>query len=112
MSLLLNHYPPNFIKNQFHRFFHSNNALSVFSELNKEVYHRLHSQSLYQLTRREKQLSRMIQNPVRNPMVLKPKIWNSDEMYPRYLLDTGLTAPLPKTFIYGGKHIMHFQVTS
>ena len=74
MSLLLNHYPPNFIKKQFYRFFHFNNALSVFNELNKEVYHRLHEQSLYEPTRREKQLGSMIQDPVRNPMVLKPKI--------------------------------------
>ena len=55
MSLLLNHYPPNFIKKQFNRFFHLNNALSVFDELNEEVYHRLHKQSLYEPTRREKQ---------------------------------------------------------
>ena len=38
----------------------------------------------------------MLQDPARNPMVVKPKIWNSDEMYPRYLFDTGLTAHLPK----------------
>ena len=101
MSLLSNHYPPNFIKKQFHRFFHLNNALSVFNELNEEVYHRLHKRSLYEPTRREKQLGSIIQDPVRNPMVLKSKIWNSDEMYPRYLFDTGLTAHLPK-------HILHF----
>ena len=96
MSLLLNHYPPNFIKKQFHRFFHLNNALPVFNELNEEVYHRLHNQSLYQPTRREKQLGSIIQDPVRNPMVLQPKIWNSNVMYPRYLFDTGLTAHLSK----------------
>ena len=66
--------------------------------MNEKVYHRLHNQSLYELTHREKQLGSMIQDPVRNPMVhvLQPKIWNSDEMYPRYLFDTGLTAHLPK----------------
>ena len=31
MSLLLNHYPPNFIKKQFNRFFHLNNALPVLN---------------------------------------------------------------------------------
>ena len=96
MSLLLNHYPPNFIKKQFHRFFHLNNALPVFNELNEEVYRRLHNQSLYQSTRHEKQLGSIIQDPVRNPMALQPKIWNSDVMYPRYLFDTGLTAHLSK----------------
>ena len=96
MSLLLNHYPSNFIKKQFHRFFHLNNALPVLDELSEEVYHRLHNQSLYEPTPREKQLGSMIQDPVRNPMVLQPKIWNSDVIYPRYLFDTGLTAYLPK----------------
>ena len=96
MSLLLNHYPSNFITQQFHRFFRFNNAMPVLAQLNQEVYHRLYKQSLYQLTRRKKQLGSMIQVPVRNPMVLQPKIWNSDMMYPRYLFDTGLTAHLPK----------------
>ena len=96
MPLLLDHYPPNFIKKQFNRSFHYNNALSVFNELNEEVYYRLHKQSLYEPTRREKQLGSMIQDPVRNPMVLKPKMWNSDMMYPRYLFDMGLTPHLPK----------------
>ena len=96
MSLLLNYYPPDFIKKQFHRFFHLNNALPVFSELNEEVYHRLHTQSLYQPTRREKQLHSMIQDPVRNPVVLQLKIWNSHVMYPRYVFDSGLTIHLQK----------------
>ena len=96
MPLLLNHYPPNFTKKRFHRFFHLNNALLVFGELNEEVYHRLRTQSLYQLTRREKQLHSMIQDSVRNPVVLQPKIWNSDVMYPRCVFDSGLTIHLQK----------------
>ena len=112
MSLLLNHYPPNFIKKHFHRFFHLNNTLSVFNELNEEVYHRLHNQSLYRLTRREKQLGSIIQDPVRNPMILQPKIWNSDEMYPRYLFDTGLTAHLPKQIYTWWKTLCISRVTS
>ena len=109
MSLLLNQYPPNFIKKQFHRCFHLNNALPVLSELNEEVYHRLHTQSLFQLTRREKQLHCMMQDPVKNPVVLRSTIWNSDVMYPRYIFDSGLTLHLKKKFTHGGKHIMHFQ---
>ena len=65
MSLLLNHYPPNFIKKHFHRFFHLKNVLSVFNELNEKVYHRLHKQLLHEPTRREKQLGSMMQDPVR-----------------------------------------------
>ena len=43
-----------------------------------------------------KQLHSMIQDPVRNLVVLQPKIWNSDVMYPRYLFDSGLTIHLQK----------------
>jgi hypothetical protein len=56
MSLLLNGYPPNFISNQFNRFFDLNNAMPVLNQLNEQVYLRLHQTLLYQATRREKQL--------------------------------------------------------
>ena len=98
MSLLLNNYPPNFISKQFNRFFHLNNAISVLNQLNEEVYHNLHHKLLYQPTRREKHLQIMMQDPVNNPVVLQPKIWNKELMYPRYLFDTGLTTTLPKEF--------------
>jgi secreted Zn-dependent insulinase-like peptidase len=76
MSLLLNNHPPNFIAKQFNRFFHLNNAMPVITQLNKDVYHQLHQTLLHQLTRREKKLNTMMQNPVENPFVLQPKIWN------------------------------------
>jgi hypothetical protein len=98
MSLLLNGYPPNFISNQFNRFFHLNNAMSVLNQLNEEVYHNLHQTLLYQATRREKQLQIMMQDPIRTPSVLQPKIWNKELMYPCYLFDIGLTLRLPIEF--------------
>ena len=66
------------------------------NELNEEVCHRLHKQSLYEPTRREKQLGSVIQDLIGNPMVLQPKIWNSDVMHPRYLFNSSLTVHLPK----------------
>ena len=98
MSLLLNGYPPNFISKQFHRFFHLNNAMPVLNQLNKQIYHELHQTSLYQPTRREKQFQKMMQDPVKTPLALEPKIWNKELLYPRYLFDTGLTIDLPKEF--------------
>ncbi|CAF1421199.1 unnamed protein product [Adineta ricciae] len=56
MSLLLNKYPAAFITEQFQRFFHLNDAISVSSQLNKDAYQRLHKISLHQSTRREKKL--------------------------------------------------------
>ncbi|CAF1498796.1 unnamed protein product, partial [Rotaria sordida] len=67
MSLLLNNYPPNFIKKQIYRFFQLNNAMPIVNELNDQVYHRLRQQLLYQPTQREKQLHLMIQDPIRSP---------------------------------------------
>jgi hypothetical protein len=98
MSLLLNNYPPNFISKQFNRFFHIYNAIPVLHQMNEEVYHSLHEQLLYQPTRREKQLHIMMQDLVITPVVLQPKIWNKELMYPRYLFDTGLTINLSKEF--------------
>ena len=46
MSLLLNGYLPQFITQQFKRFFHLNNAISVFNELNEQFYSRLHQNLL------------------------------------------------------------------
>lgn len=98
MSLLLNSYPPNFISKQFNRFFHLNKAIPVLNQLNEKVYRSLHQQLLNQPTRREKQLHIMMQDPVTTPVVLQPKIWNKELVYPRYLFDTGLTVNLPKEF--------------
>jgi hypothetical protein len=98
MSLLLNRYPPNFISKQFNRFFHLNNAMPVLNQLNEQVYQRLHQTMLNQPTRREKKLDLMIQDPVRAPLVLQPKIWNKQLMYPRYLFDNNLTVQFPNEF--------------
>ena len=96
ISLLLNGYSPNFITRQLTRFFRLNDAMPLLNELNGEVYHRLHKQSLYQPSRCEKKVNDMIQDSIMSPMVLQPKIWNSDVMYSRYLFDTGLTTNLLK----------------
>ncbi|CAF1173327.1 unnamed protein product [Rotaria sordida] len=85
MSLLLNHYPPSFITKQINRFFRLNNAMSVLHELNEDVYHHLHQTLLRQPTRREKTLIYMMHYPTVKPLVLQPKIWNKELMYPCYL---------------------------
>ncbi|CAF4119809.1 unnamed protein product [Rotaria sp. Silwood2] len=84
MSLLLNDYPPKFIKKQFHRFFECNDTMSVWRGLDEPVYHRLHQRLLYQPTRREKLLKNMLQDPIRSPTALQTKIWDKDIMFPRY----------------------------
>ena len=109
MSLLLNNYPPNFIRTQFTRFFETNNAMLVLTQLNQKVYHHLHATLLYQPTRREKQLTKMVQDPIRNPVVLQPKIWNTQVLYPRYTFDSSLSKHFPEQFRVWWKTYYAFQ---
>ncbi|CAF1407958.1 unnamed protein product [Rotaria sp. Silwood1] len=97
-SLLLNNYPPNFIRKQFDRFFQVNNAIPVLDKWNSQVYHRLHEQLFHQPTRREKQLQAMVQDPIRSPTVLQQKIWDSNKMYPRYVFDGSTSTDFQKQF--------------
>ncbi|CAF2063658.1 unnamed protein product [Rotaria magnacalcarata] len=96
MSLLLNKYPPKFITQQFKRFINFTNAPKIFKQSNQRVYQRLHQALLQQTTRGEKKLYHMTRNPVEQPSVLQPKIWNKELMYPRYRYDSKLTRNFPK----------------
>ena len=58
MILLLNGYPPKFIKHHFNRFFRLNKVMSVFTLLDATQYEILHQKLLYLPTRREKKCHR------------------------------------------------------
>lgn len=98
ISLLLNNYPPHFVIEQFNRFFKLNNAMPIWRESNEQVHAQLHQNLLYQPTRREKRLQIMMQDFVRAPAVLQPKIWNRQLMFPRYLFDLELKTTFQKRF--------------
>ena len=59
MVLLLNGYLPLFIQRHFDRFFRSNQATSVRTELDVGQYVKLHQKLLYLPIRREKQRQRV-----------------------------------------------------
>ncbi|CAF3432854.1 unnamed protein product [Rotaria socialis] len=99
MSLLLNNYPPKLIKRQFHRFFTSNDAMSVWNNLDEALYRRLHQRLLQQPTRREKLLKNMLRDPIRSPTVLQTKVWDKSIMFPRYQYD-GSTSNTFKSKFY------------
>ncbi|CAF1050630.1 unnamed protein product, partial [Rotaria magnacalcarata] len=99
ISLLLNNYPPKFIKRQFHRFFTSNDAVSVWQKLNEALHRRLHQRLVQQPTRREKLLKNMLKDPIRSPTVLQMKIWDKTIMFPRYQYD-GSTSNTFKSKFY------------
>ncbi|CAF4257925.1 unnamed protein product [Adineta steineri] len=40
----------------------------------------------------------MMEDAVKTPLVLQPKIWNKEIMYPRYLFDTSLTVSFRQEF--------------
>jgi len=73
--------------------------MCLLNEDNQRVYQRIHNQLLHQPTRCETQLNKMMQDPVRLPLVLQQKIWNCTVMYPHYLFDSGLTINLRKEFM-------------
>ena len=118
MSLLLNHYPPHFITKQFNRFFQLNNAMSVLTHLDEHTYKNLHAKSLYRPTRREKCLEKMMEDPIRAPVVLQSRIWNSQIVYPCYTFDSALTGEFAKKFFtwwktyyaLPGSSVEHVQV--
>ena len=70
VSLLLHGYPPNFISQQFNRFFQLNHAMLVLEQLNDQVYYHLQQTLSQQPTGREKQLVNMMQDPIKTPLVL------------------------------------------
>ncbi|CAF3846588.1 unnamed protein product [Rotaria sp. Silwood1] len=87
--LLLNGYPPNFITKQFHRLLHSKNTMLLLKQMNEQAYNPIYETLLHQHTGREKELKKMIKDPVKKPLVLQSKIWDSKLMYPNYLFDSG-----------------------
>ncbi len=81
---------PQFISNQFLRFFQVNHAELVLKQLDEEIYQCLHQNLLHQPTAREKQIKKhSIQDPVKNPVVLQKKPWNKTLMYPKYTFESG-----------------------
>ncbi|CAF1056727.1 unnamed protein product [Adineta steineri] len=112
LSLLLNGYPPHFITEQVTRFFHLNNALLILQQLNEHVYSRLHHNLLYQPTLSEKKFQTMMEDPIKTPLVLQPKIWNKEIMYPRYLFDTSLTINFRQEFTNWWKTLCIFRITT
>lgn len=99
VALLLNGYPTNFIRKQLHRLLESVHALCLINKSDEEIYQRIHHHLLHQSTRRETKLLKMTQDPVRNPIVLQPKVWNCKVMYPHYLFDSGRSASLREEFM-------------
>ena len=97
--LLLNGYPPNFITKQFHRLLHSNHVRFVSDSIDEHVYHRTHQLLLHQPTRRGQKLNKMLEDPIESPIVLRPYVWNSKVMYPRYLLDQDQSVQLRRDFM-------------
>lgn len=55
MILLINGYPPRFLRRHFNRFFRLNQSMQVLTELDVQQYQRLHQKLLCLPTRREKQ---------------------------------------------------------
>ena len=112
VSLLLNSYPPHFIRKQFDRLLSSPMIRSESGVLNKMGYQRMHQILLRQPTRRENLLNKSTVDPVESPMVLQPKKWNSKVVYPRYFFDGQRSTELKKQFLDWWKEYYAFAGSS
>lgn len=72
VSILLNGYPPGFIRKQFPRLFRSTAIISMLDGMNEQSYEQLHRRLLHQPTRHEQQLKKMMINPIESPTVQQP----------------------------------------
>jgi hypothetical protein len=100
MMLLLNGYPPRFLKYHFNRFFRLNQAMQVLTELDAQQYNILHAKSLNLPTRREKKYQRHTVNGTSDQL---PQ--NDSKMVNKHWDKSILM--LPHTFESGP--IMHFK---
>lgn len=85
ISLLLNGYPPHFIQKQFHRLSHTTDMHDVVERMNANEFASFHHKLLHQPTRHEQKLQKMMMNPIEQPLVLQPYIWDCKTMFPSYL---------------------------
>ncbi|CAF1544452.1 unnamed protein product [Adineta ricciae] len=84
MKLLLNGYPPRFLKYHFDRFFRLNQVTQVHTELHVEQYQALHQKLLHLPTRREKKYQQQVsvadqtdeESSIAANDVLTKKEWN------------------------------------
>jgi hypothetical protein len=97
LILLINGYPPRFIKRHFDRFFRLNQATSVFMTLDTKQYENLHRKFLYLPTRREKKSSRQrttndkdnSEQTYENPDTVEKKRWNKKILILPHTFESG-----------------------
>ena len=71
LALLLNQYPPNFITNQFLRFFQVNKADKLAQEFHEQTYHILHKHLLCKKRTPDTKHTTTCNDPVLHPPVLQ-----------------------------------------
>lgn len=100
MALLLNHYPPKLIINQFLRFFQVYRAEHLYRQADETGYQQLHNQALYEETRTTVQLQKLNKTDLvlHPPVLQKSKCWDRTLMYVPYIYENGITDTFPSTF--------------
>ncbi|CAF4105848.1 unnamed protein product [Rotaria sordida] len=95
MILLVNGYPPKFIQHHLNNFFLQNDSINVCTELNSEVYQRLHHTLLYKPTRKENKTTvqtngQFIQN--------RTTYEHKDQIYLHYTFENGPLVDFKKEY--------------
>ncbi|CAF3264886.1 unnamed protein product [Rotaria sp. Silwood2] len=104
VSLLLNNYPPKFIKNQF---FQVNKADILIKRFDEKTYHQLHYKLLYQPSKHELELKAMKNDPVLFPPILQQKPWNARIMCVRHTFESRPISTFSRQFMTWWKN--HYQ---
>ncbi|CAF3870391.1 unnamed protein product [Rotaria sp. Silwood1] len=86
MILLVNGYPPEFIRRHMTSFFIKYDAMNVCTELTNELYQQLHHTLLYKETRREMETKIQRED---NLISKKKKYEHKDEIYLHYTFENG-----------------------
>jgi hypothetical protein len=86
MILLVNGYPPQFIKYHMKRFFTKYDAMSIWTGLDSELYQQLHHKILYKPTKREKE-----QQIIGDKQLIRKrkKYDHKNEIFLHYTFETG-----------------------
>ena len=103
IKLLLNEYPPRFVKYHFDRFFRLNQVPKVFTELDAEQYQALHQKFLHLPTRREKKYQRLVEDKMGDELLkhceqLATKQWNKKLLMVPHTFESGPSMEFKRHF--------------
>lgn len=100
LALLMNHYPPRMLSNQYLRFFQVHHAESVLQHSDEENYRRLHYQVLHRETKQDIQFKNLNRKELvlHPPAMKKRSPWDRTLLFLTYKYESGPRKHFSRTF--------------